>query len=288
MEDKGFTAEETAAMEAMQADTAPVTAEEQQEAEPQQEPEPQEEVQEEPEFKSSRKPPEGMVPHQAMHAEREKRKAAEEVNAGLQKQIDELKALVQPKETDPEYVDPIEDPEGHRKWTEFQAQKARDEAIAEFKKNATADGDQAARRMKAAAQEQEFIKTTPDYQDATVHLQQARLNELLTQGMTQDDAMRQLSADANAIFDAAEAADINPAQLVYMKAAEYGYTKAAPEPSPEEKIKHLAEAQEAARGAGTAGGAAQKGELTIAQMADMSAEEFAKLDPAAKRKAMGG
>ena len=107
------------------------------------------------------------------------------------------------------------------------------------------------------------------------------------QGYAPDEAAAQVSREANAIFDTAEAAGFNPAQLIYMKAQEAGYKPKAAEKSDAEKITHLAAAQKQTQGVSTAGGAAQKGELTLAQLADMSEAELAKLDPAVKAKAMG-
>lgn len=294
MEDKNFTAEETAAMEAMQADTAPVTDEEQEaaaktEVEPEQPEEPKTvEQEEQPEFKSVRdnKPPEGFVPHGAMHQERERRKAAEDELAAIRARVDDLEAERKP--SDPEWKDPLEDPEGHRKWTEFQAQKAREDAIAEFKKQAEADTAREARRASAARAEQEFMQKNADYPNAAQHLHQVRVQELAAQGLTHAEINQQVAQEANQIFDLAQTLNINPAQLIYMKAQEMGYAKPAPKEDPAQKIEHLAEAQKKVQGVGAVGGAAQKGGLTIAQMAEMSDDDFAKLDPAEKRKAMGG
>ena len=122
-----LTSEEAAALEAMKNDTGEGIEQEQkaQEAEQKEqessdaeevrEQDPQDGRQEEvkAEFKTSReKPPEGYVPHQAMHAERLKRQE-------LEKKIEALEAKLTPQEQPPQYVDPLEDPEGFRNYDEY-------------------------------------------------------------------------------------------------------------------------------------------------------------------------
>ena len=164
-------------MSAMEADTAPVTAEEQQQAAEEKAAESEVEQKEEaPEFKSSRneeidwasltdhqkaevtryiregKPPEGFVPHGAMHQERVKRQE-------MERKLAELEAQIKPaEEAVPEWKDPIEDPAGHRAWTEYQAKKAREDAIAEFQKSAQTTQEQQARLQRAAAAEQQYMQ----------------------------------------------------------------------------------------------------------------------------------
>lgn len=301
MSEDHLTQEEREAMTAMEADTAPVTDEEQgQSSEPTADDAPPAE----PEFKSSRakpidwnaltpeqqdavskyvnegKPPPGFVTHQSMHSEREQRKELERRLAAL-----EAQQQAKPEDAPPEWKDPIEDPEGNRKWSEWLANKSREDAIAEFQERQERAQAQAQRLHRAAEAEDAFTKQVEDYPQATEFLKNAREQQLRSQGYDEGQIMHQLRNDANSIFDAAMAVGMNPAQLIYMKAQELGYS--APQKDAE-RIEHLANAQRQTRGAGNAGGTAQRGDLTLAQLADMSESELAKLDPAVKRKAMGG
>lgn len=297
-----LTTEEREAMTAMEADTAPVTEEEQAAA---QEPEtPTEEPA--PEFKSTRsapdwnsltdeqregvarllegKPPSGMVPHQSMHSERMKRQE-------LERRLAEIEAAQKTPAEVPQWVDPIEDPEGHRKWSEYTATKARDEAIAQFHEQGKQEAARYERINRAAQAEAEFSAKQADYPAATDYLLNTRVQQLAQMGMSEDEIRPQLQKEANAVYDAAIAAGLNPAAVLYMKAQEMGYKVApatAPAQSDAERITHLAETQQRTRGAGNAGGSAPQGELTMAQLADMSEAELMKLDPAVRRKAMGG
>ena len=163
-----LTAEEKQAYEEMQAapaveDTSPVEAPEQ----PAQEP--QEAISKpaegEPEFTSQRaqeKPPEGYVPHQAMHAERAKRKELEKKLAEIEARLAEKE---KPADPEPQFVDPLEDPDGFRKYTEHQ-EKRRQEAIDQFLKQNKAEREREALVQEAGRLEQEFMAKTPDYMDA--------------------------------------------------------------------------------------------------------------------------
>lgn len=294
-----MTAEESAALEEMQNDT-PVVAEEPAEApqeaaetpEQPEQPEPEAETPE-PEFKSQRaaeKPPEGFVPHQAMHAERMQRQT-------LQKQVEDLQAKLEaltPKEQAPEYVDPLVDPEGHKRWSEHQAQTTHErlEQIQRFQQQ-QAETARAAQRV--SQYEQEYVKVNPDYADASAFLMQVRSQELANQGYSQQQIAETLRNDAFAIMRAGEQIGINPAQLAYVRAQEMGFTpKPAAQPAPDavqaeqNKIQATATAQAATKGLGSATGGAQAGGLTVQQLAEMSEDDFAKLSEAEIAKVMDG
>lgn len=301
MSEDHLTTEERDAMTAMEADTASVADEEQAASAetPAEDPAP--------EFKSTRaapewdklsdeqregvarfldgKPPPGLVPHQSMHAERMKRQE-------LERRLAEIEAAKTPAEAPPEWKDPIEDPEGHRKWEEYGLNKAREDAIAEFRKQQTQDAERQERVMRADQAETEFTRTQPDYPQATDYLARARASQLYQMGYGENEIMAQLRTEANLVYDSAVAAGVNPAALIYIKAQQFGYkpTQAAPaqQPTDAQRIAHFADTQQRTRGAGNAGGSAQQGELTMAQLADMSESELMKLPADVRRKAMGG
>jgi hypothetical protein len=290
MSEEELNAEEQSALEAMQNEQPdePVSLEKPSEQEGTQvKPEGGEETDEgNPEFKSTRedKPPEGYVPHQAMHAERVRR---QEVERQLNELTDRLSALEKPKDEPPQYVDPLVDPEGFRKYDDYRQQKLADE-IAQITQAREQEQQIQQRVGQATRFEQEFRHSTPDYDDAAKFLQQARWDELAAQGYQEQQIARQIAMDANALFDAGVKTGMNPAQLVYLRAQQAGYTKAVPQQSEEAaKVTALAEAQKNTQGIGTAGGEAT-GKLTITQLAEMSEDEIANVPEAELQRVMGG
>lgn len=292
-----LTPEETAAMEAMESDTSVELEEPKEPVQEEQQPEPKEpeETKEaEPEFKTTReKPPEGFVPHQAMHAERMKRQELEGQLAELTKWKEQQEAAaVQAQE--PQWADPLVDPEGFKRYQDHQQSKLNDQIQAQNKQFAD---QQALNARVASAQrfEAEFKTTTPDYDDAARFIQEKRVNDLRAAGHGDQAIVQQIAQDANAIFEAGERLGMNPAQLLYMRAQAEGYTK-APDPAAQAaqtaeaeaaKITALAEAQKETQGLGTTGGK-QGGQITAAQLAEMSEAELAKVSDDDIRRAMGG
>ena len=283
-----FTADEQAAMDAMKADTTP-EPQEVTEA-PQETPEeaPKEEAKE-PEFKTSRekteKPPEGFVPHQAMHAERMKRQE-------LERKIAELEArLPKPEEEKPpQWVDPLVDPEGFRKYDEWR-QRENNEKLEQINRSLKEREETAVRVRRAAELEAEFAAETPDYPQATQFLHQARVSELAAMGYSPDQISAQLRQDAMGVFNAAQQIGMNPAELLYIRARRAGYqppVKEAPKPVADaERVVALDKAQKATQGLGSASGP-QSGQLTARDLAAMSEAELAKVPAEVKRRAMGG
>ena len=294
-----FTAEEQEALEAMEADTGEMTEAPMESApevpadEPEAKPEPvakteeAEEKPEAPEFKSQRsndKPPEGFVPHQAMHAERVKRQE-------LEKKIADLEAKLEPAAEAPQYADPILDPEGYRKWAEHQAAQPTN-AIAEMQKQQQEQAQYVQMQHSISQSEAEFRATTPDYDDAAQFMLTARQSELLGMGYSQQEVQAQIQADVKALYEGANMLNMNPAQAAYLRAQQMGYKKAPaepakPDPAPAtQKIQAAAHAQQQTQGAnGAAGGG---GTITAQMLADMSEAELAKLSPEDFERAMGG
>lgn len=287
-----LTTEESEALEAMKADEQPSEPPKEQEpsAPPAEAVENTEKTEQasEPEFKSTRaeKPPEGMVPHQAMHAERVKRQEAERRLEAIEAK---LAALEKPADEAPKWVDPLEDPEGHRKYEEYTAQKV-NERIDAFEKQQQAQVTAQRRQMDAAAQENEFRAQTEDYDAALQHLYTETMTRIMQQGYSQQEADAQIRQQVNAIYDAATAADINFGEMLYMRAQKAGYSK-APAEDAGAKITQLADAQKKTQGLSSAGGAKQQGGLTMEAIANMSEAEFEEnmqKRPAEMKRAMGG
>lgn len=284
MSKEEMTAEEQSALEAMQ---APEKAEHE---EPQGEPTSEEpKIEQEPagEFKSSRseKPPEGFVPHGAFHAEREQRKA-------LEQRLADLEAKMQPQKEEekaPEWVDPLIDPEGFRKYDEHRTRQLQDRLDRQEQERQEAVQRQE-RFQEAQRLEAEFAERTPDYQDAAKHLHEARIQELRNQGMADAEIPQQIAKDANMMFDAARQIGWNPAELLYQNALRRGYQPKArqqEQPSAADKMESLAKAQRETQSIGTTGGGDTSGRLTAAQLADMSEDEMRQLDPKEIARVMG-
>lgn len=239
----------------------------------------------EPEQQEERqRPPEGFVPHGALHAEREARKR-------LQSELEELKRWREeqqnPPEQPPQYVDPIEDPEGFRKWAEHNAQQPT-KTVEQLQQEQRQVAEHQQRIQQATRLEQEFAAKTPDYGEAVQWLQEQRINELRGMGYSDQEIGSQIQQDANGIFNAAQASGMNPAELLYLRAKSSGF-QARPAPVSEaQKMEAQAKAQQQTQGLGSGGGAPAAGKITAAQLAEMSEDELAKVPADQIQAAFGG
>lgn len=283
-----FTPEETAALAEMQTYGEPVEAPEVVEA-----PEapaapvsaPVEAPKPEP---KADKPPEGYVPHGALHAEREERKKAEKALAEM---AERLKALEKPAE-EPKLPDPLLDPDGFAKWQKGQAEE-QNARWAKFEAEQKAQTTARERAVQAEMLEMQFAGKTPDYAEGVKFLVEHRQRELALMGWSPEQAQAIMQQDANALFDNAVSQGRNPAELLYESAKLRGYAGKPPSQAGEQ-IKAMAAAQENSATLSSTGGEAQVGTLTMTQIAAMSEDEYAakaydkngKLRPEFKR-AMG-
>lgn len=229
------------------------------------------------------KPPEGFVPHQAMHAERERRKQLEVELAELRE------AQKPPAEAPPEYVDPIVDPEGHRKWSEFNSNKAQD-AVKQFEAKQKENQRLAERHMRATAAEQEFVAREPDYVEAAQWGQDKYFGTLRAQGYTDDQIMGQYRKDMNDLYDAAQKIGMNPAELLFIRIKQAGWNrseKPAPQADETSRVKALASVQAATQGITTTG-APQRGKLTLKHLSAMTEDELAQVPEKELKVLMGG
>jgi len=287
-----LTADESAAMAAMQADTAPV--DETHVAELVAQPEPVAQV--ETPAAEPDKPPPGYVPQGALHQERERRKATEAQFQTLQQQLAELQAKLNPP---PEIVipDPILDPKGFR---EFQIKQITERA----------EEKAAAERQAMEAQQQQLVMTrlnqdvatfkatTPDYDNAFQHAVKARQQELAFYGNSPEQIASQMEVDVQAIVQQAYSQGRNPAELFYEYAKMRGYSAAPVAPAAPVvsqaavQVQALAEAQRQTQSLSPAGGPANDGGMTIETLSKMSEAELAKMPKAQRdevmRKVMGG
>ena len=277
-----FTPDEEAAFAAMA--NGEVVANEAAEAAPQAEPETPAEAAPAPEpapQPEAVKPPEGFVPHGALHQEREKRKALEAEIAAIKASKEDAKP--------PEWADPVTDPEGHRAWLEYKNSETTKQL--EAIQNQTRQAEENKRLQDFAAQSaQEFIKTQPDYPEAFAWATQQITTALTEQGHAMSEINGAIEGMVRENLVTAQRWGVNPAELLYFRAQKAGYKSAAPAPDTrkaEEQVRAVERAQRATEGLGQGGGAAIKGEKTAEDLAEMSQAAFNELSEEDLRAAMG-
>lgn len=289
-----WTDEDQAAMEAMQADKAPV--EEETPAAPAEEAKAEETPAKSEEAPAAEKaveepktdrPPEGYVPHQAMHAERTRRQALEQQLNELQAKFAEMEKASAPKD---EMPDPVLEPQEYADWYK----RKQDEQQDQFKQLQKQFAEQQQRdHLTRFTQQSEaqFRQQTPDYDDAVKHLTEARTKELAFWGADQQQIQQQIQRDIWEIIQNAAQTGRNPAEAAYQIAQARGYRKAEPAPAAPDvgaQVEAKAKAQAATESLSGAGGPANNGLPSAKDLAEMSEDDFAKLSDDDLRKVMGG
>ena len=280
----------------------------------------------EPEHKEAQEAadPTRTVPHQALHAEREKRKAAEAKAAAAEQKaaveaakfaerFQMLAAAVQAQATPAaveapaavEIPDVNTDPIGHFKALYEHTQKAVQEQSAIL--NGFQQQQKQAREVNelrawGTQQEQAFMAQEPSYVAAMDHLRQSRHAELEAVGIT-DPAQREalIMQDVTQIAQAARQQGVNYAERLYNVALKRGFQKATETPAIpalDAAPPALDAIQRAQRGRDSAttisaAGTAAPVALSPERIASMSDAQFSayiskiKGDPAALRNLMG-
>lgn len=298
MKNDALTKEETAQMDDMRKNDAPITPE------PVDTPATEETVTTEtPPTAKETKTDEGdsdqdtrrRVPLSELQEERKKRQKAEE-NA-RQREIDFAKAEERMRLIDEAIaaknrpapkpvvdIDPDKDPLGALKATadevkefrRFREQQAQAQTVREKVQNVISQ---------AANLETAFASTTPDYNDASNFLKQSRAGELKELGMNDMQIQAHIYNESLQLADAAMRQGKNPAEVVYSLARSRGYAKAAPKTAADaktvtdaEKISMIKQGQEANISLSNASGSsASSNPLTAKQLASMSDKEFSKV-----------
>ena len=282
-----MTADESAAMEAMKADTGPEIAPAEAVDVPETPAETPAPVAETPAPEAD-KPPPGFVPQGALHQERERRKATEAQIQALQQQFAELQAKLNPP---PEIVvpDPVLQPEAFKQFQIDQIkQRAAEKAEADRQAQERAQEQQIMARVNQDVQQ--FRAATPDYDQAFQHAVKVRREELAFYGNSPEQIDQQIETDVRAIVQQAYTQGKNPGELFYGYAKMRGYSpaQAARDPVPAQaaaQVNALAEAQRQTQSMATAGGPSSDGGVTIETLAKMSEAQLAKM-PKAERDAM--
>lgn len=239
-----------------------------------------------------------MVPHAALHEERERRKEyerqlAEERRARqtleertniILQNIAQQRPPQQASQQGPE-IPPIDrDPAGHivgvlqQLGGTVQQQQQVLQAMAQGMSNQHAE---AGLLQTAAAMETQFAAENPDYQKASEFLANSRMRELQMMGLQGKSLMAQLHSERIGVAQMALQQGKNPAAVAYELAKERGYkppeapANGAAQPTTEQKLQNVAAGQEQSRSLGNArGGAAAP--MTAQRLSEMTDAEFAK------------
>jgi len=138
----------------------------------------------------------------------------------------------------------------------------------------------------AGMQVEEFRGATPDYDQAYQHVRSQTIARYRAMGMSAQEIVAQINQDEVVFAARALKSGQNVGEAVYNYAKATGYQPQGAQKGASEQLAAEAKAAAAARNLGS--GVAAKGALSYEALASMSDEEFAKLAPDVKMRAMGG
>jgi|ETNvirnome_6_100_1030635.scaffolds.fasta_scaffold00325_5 hypothetical protein len=277
--------------------------EEEQKAEP--EPEDQEAAGDKADEKDETKDPsERVVPHGALHEERERRKEFQrrledqgrefsEYKGKTEERLGEIaKRLAPPAEAPPDFD---EDPAAHLQHGQAETGRRLDQL--------EQSNEERAQQSQAAQNDQELVEAyrsaavqfageNPDFADAYQHWQESMKSELAAWGVTDPARVNQEVGRFERQLAAASFRDgVNPAERLYAIAKHRGYEKKAADPATpgngEDKIAAEEKAEGAAKSLSAAGGTQATG-LTMESLLAMDDDEFGQVSDKDLKKAMGG
>ena len=208
-----------------------------------------------------------MVPHGALHEERERRKQAEKRAERVEELFQRFMAeRGQPKteEKGPEIPAFDQDPANHLRVK----QETAEQRLARLENERQAEAKINRLRQHVGAIEAEFAAKAPDDQDAVKFLQARKVAQYERSGMSRAEAVQAVANDAMMFTHAVLQRGLNPAEQAYELARDWGYTAKQPDkPKPEEKLETIRKGQEAAKGGG--GGSAPEAPASLKSLADM-------------------
>lgn len=231
------------------------------------------------------------VPHEAFHEERERRKEAQRELQALQEKwarADErIQILLNSKkeETPP---DPNEDPLGYQSWKtgkiekELESEKGR---LTEQSKKLEQQVEDLRLRTQIDSMERNFQSKNPDYDEALQFLVKIQSETLEDLEVDEVERQAQVRQGLSSVVQQALAKGKNPAEAVYKMAQRLGFKKT--EPTPTARMEDIEKGVKASSSLGSAGGKSIA-PLTAEALADMSEEDFNKLNYGDFKKAMGG
>lgn len=247
----------------------------------------------------------GVVPHGALHAERERRKEAEAKNAETMRRLDIVEdrwntllavktdgtpaAEPEPKNDQP--PDPATDFIGYVMWQGEQLKRIEAEKVEKQQQTEAERADtEVWNTWESAVEHARTIR--PDFDTATNFLSDLRNKQLeamsiVDQRFAHPQArINQINAELKDIVAGARARGVNPAQAVYELAQNFGYSVAPAQTGDKpaetanvhqqtmDKIAALDDAQNASRTLGASGGTNTGDPLSVEAIADMSPAEF--------------
>lgn len=229
------------------------------------------------------------VPYAALHEERTKRQqnetdlaAERQRNQTLQDRfnkflMDQQTAQQQPQQQAPEAPPAFEeDPVAAFNYVQNQlrdTQKQMQDYLQNMQQGQQAQQEHVQLAQTVSAQEATFTQTVPDYPVAADYFYQRKVAEYAAFTGDVVAAQRQVANDYKGIAALAQRLGKNPAELMYNAAKAMGYTPGAPKPgthSRREAPTSLANVS------GTARAPDEKGNVTAADISDMSQAEFDK------------
>lgn len=277
---QGFTPEESAAMDAMKAD-APLDVSEPSEPAPEAQPAP-EAAEPAPVEDKPEKPPQGFVPHGAMHAEREKARAAEADNLQLRAEIAALKLANEHRQEQPQPEtppDPVLDPEKYSDWI-MRQNAASQQEIQQIRQYMQQQAEAQQFQQMLQSDATAYSAEKQDYQAAEAHLIKARSAELQLMHPTAQLAqiMQAVEREKVELIRQAQQAGMRPAEFIYSLATHRGYAPPQPVIVPQAaQMQAQAAAQAATQSLASAPANAGAGDLTMESISKMSPAAYARL-----------
>lgn len=234
------------------------------------------------------KPKKQVVPIQALHREREARKAADERfrqmeldSARLQERMTVLLRQMQPEPEQEQQYNLEDDPIGGIRQNMTRTEQV-EQRLAQFEQAERQRAEFAQMSEFTQYHEQEFLKTKPDYYEAVNHLRNARVTELQLVGVPQNEIGQIIMEEAKSITIAAARSGKSPAEIAYTIAQQRGYApKQAAAP---------VEAKPSTKSLSQASGSAAGASITAQDLLRMSPQEFetyASKNPKKMRQLMG-
>ena len=235
------------------------------------------------------------VPLPALHEERARRRelqqqlqqeraAREEMERRVQARLEQLTQAMTPKPVVPDFN---ENPAEHLKHSVEEVRQTAQltqQQIAEWRQQQAAQEQLSIAAEKVRAAEAEFVRETPDYQNAVTFMLESRTREFEAFGHDPATAKRMAAEEMAQGAIANAARGINPAEVAYKLAKARGYTAQA---AAADKMQMQQRGAAAARSLGTGGAAA--GKLSARALAEMSDDEFAEATKGGNwAKLMGG
>ena len=237
------------------------------------------------------KPPEGYVPHGALHEERARRKELQRENQEFREKLarldEQVKLFKKPENETPKFD---EDPIGFSKHEIDRLNRE----LANVSKQTPESINSLEQKIElmnmqrnVERQEMQFEKSTPDYRDALTYYAKSRAETFSELGYEAEEVHELVAKELQDATRRAIDSGKNPAEIVYKMAKRSGFSGKQDNDKDGRKIDTLKKAESASKSLSDTGGKS-KGELSAEALAEMSDDEFKNLSDEDFRKAMGG